>query len=92
MPGDLMLHLEELRNRGGRRLTGVETIRAARALQLDLELLTGPCSSEGTSQRSMASHTPGGVWTAVFDGRRVNLCPGCARRFLHGRAAWMRTA
>ena len=47
---DSLIALETLRTRGARRLTGVETIRAARALELRLDLMAGTCATMGTSQ------------------------------------------
>lgn len=87
---DLMVHLEGLRDRGDRRLTGVETIRAARSLRLRFHLLSGSCATEGTSQIERAGHIREANWIADLGGRTLPFCEECARWLLHGRARILR--
>ena len=83
---DNLAALETLRTRGDRRLTGVETIRAARILELKLDLMAGTCWTVGTSQEG----TPRCERVATFRAGRVAYCEGCARYHLHGTAARLR--
>ena len=87
MNADSMIALESLRTRGARRLTGVETIRAARALELRLDLMAGTCATVGTSQEG----APRCERLATFRAGRVAYCEGCARYHLHGKASRQRS-
>jgi len=89
-----LANLETLRNRGERRLTGVETVRAARALSLRMHLLAGACATVWTSQEGTPRCTRDGSYliTSRDNGRTIPLCEGCARYHLHGAAAFQLAA
>ena len=71
-------------------MSAVDTVRAARALEIRLHVGVGTCSIEYTSQASFPSHTKDAHFVATLHGRHVNFCDGCARRFLYGTAFWTR--
>jgi hypothetical protein len=89
------VHLETLRNRSDRRLNAVATVRMAQLMDIQFQLLAGPCRTVGTSQEARPDCTGEGVyraksWLAEGDvpGRRMNYCEGCMRRALHAAAFW----